>query len=244
VGISSVVNGLALAAIACLTLAACGGGSGSSSAGENPLPGESPSPGESPPPAQPPTSEQPADNSAPQISGTPPARVLVNESYEFVPEAADPDGDTLSFSVSNLPAWAQFDGTTGRLSGTPRQPDIGDHAAITISVSDGELHTALAAFSILVGKDDNDDVAGSATLKWKAPKRNVDGSKLEDLAGYRIYYSQDPANLFNRVEIPERQIIRATIDGLSSGTWYFALTAYTAAGRESELSTIVSKTIG
>jgi hypothetical protein len=232
VGISSVVNGLALAAIACLTLAACGGGSGSSP------------PGESPPPTPPPPSEEPGDNSAPQISGTPPASVLVNESYEFVPEAADPDGDILSFSVSNLPAWAQFDDTTGRLSGTPRQPDIGHHAAITISVSDGELDTALAAFSILVEEDENDAVAGSTTLKWKAPKRNVDGSKLEDLAGYRVYYGQDPANLFNRVEIPERQITRATMDDLSSGTWYFAVTAYTTAGLESELSTIVSKKIG
>jgi hypothetical protein len=159
-------------------------------------------------------------------------------------ERRHPDGDILSFSVSNLPAWAQFDDTTGRLSGTPRQPDIGHHAAITISVSDGELDTALAAFSILVEEDENDAVAGSTTLKWKAPKRNVDGSKLEDLAGYRVYYGQDPANLFNRVEIPERQITRATMDDLSSGTWYFAVTAYTTAGLESELSTIVSKKIG
>ena len=170
--------------------------------------------------------------------------MLVNDTYEFAPEATDADGDPLSFSVSNLPAWARFDPTTGRLSGTPRAPDIGNYADIGISVSDGSLRTALAAFSIVVEADENDGIAGSATLKWKAPKRNVDGSKLEDLAGYRVYYGQDPANLFDRVEIPQRQFTRATIDDLSSGTWYFAVTAYTTAGLESELSLVVTKTIG
>jgi hypothetical protein len=62
----------------------------------------------------------PPSNSAPTISGTPPSSVLEGVQYRFRPSASDPDGDTLSFSISNRPAWAAFDSATGELSGTPK----------------------------------------------------------------------------------------------------------------------------
>ena len=57
----------------------------------------------------------------------------------------------LTFSVTNPPAWAIFDETTGRLSGTPTSADIGTHSDIVISVTDGTDTVALTAFSIAVG---------------------------------------------------------------------------------------------
>jgi hypothetical protein len=208
-------------ALAFLALVGCGGGSGSS-----------------PPVANP--GGSPASNSPPQISGAPATVVTVDKVYEFAPQASDSDGDSLEFSVSNPPSWAQFNTTTGRLSGIPALGDIGDYSSIMISVSDGKLDAALPAFAISV----ENEAAGSATLNWKAPTRNVDGSKLEDLAGFRIYYSQDPSNLVSHVEIPEPHTQRATIEGLVHGTWYFAVTAYTTAEIESSTSEIGSKKIG
>ncbi len=89
-------------------------------------------------------------NRTPTISGTPSTTIVAGRAYSFTPAAADADGDTLQFSIRNKPAWATFDTSTGRLSGTPATTDAGIYAGIAISVSDGTLSAPLAAFSIQV----------------------------------------------------------------------------------------------
>ncbi len=92
-----------------------------------------------------------AANRAPTISGTPTTSVNAGSAYGFTPTASDPDGDTLAFGIANMPAWATFNTTTGRLSGTPTASNAGTTANITISVSDGKGGNAtLAAFSVTV----------------------------------------------------------------------------------------------
>src|SRR5262245_23861512 len=116
---SRATSNLAFAAITFLALAGCGGGGSGSSSGNDSAPPDAPS------------GQPPAANSAPQISGVPVTAVMVGEHYEFEPQASDPDGDALGFFVSNLPSWAGFDKSTGRLSGTPGPGDIGDYSSIT-----------------------------------------------------------------------------------------------------------------
>lgn len=89
-------------------------------------------------------------NLSPVISGSPATAATVGAAYVFTPTASDPDGDVLMFSASNVPAWASFDVTTGRLSGTPLGGDIGSYAGIVISTTDGEFTASLPAFSITV----------------------------------------------------------------------------------------------
>jgi hypothetical protein len=85
--------------------------------------------------------------------------------------------------------------------------------------------------------------AGSATVSWRAPTSNEDGSPLLNLAGFRIVYGTSAAALSEAVEIPSPLVTSAVIEGLPSGTWYFAVKAYTTAGIESDLSTIPYKII-
>lgn len=92
----------------------------------------------------------PPPNTPPSIGGTPPASVVAGNTYSFTPEASDPDAQALFFSVTNLPAWAQFDTVTGRMSGTPSAAQVGIYTDIGISVSDGEAETMLAAFDVEV----------------------------------------------------------------------------------------------
>ena len=92
----------------------------------------------------------PPTNTAPMIGGTPAGSVVAGHSYEFIPQVSDPDGQTLVFSVTGRPSWAQFDAVTGRLWGTPAAGDVGTHSGIAISVSDGVAQTALPAFAIAV----------------------------------------------------------------------------------------------
>ncbi|QSX36018.1 putative Ig domain-containing protein [Shewanella sedimentimangrovi] len=90
-------------------------------------------------------------NDAPVISGTPATSVNEDSAYSFTPSASDVDvGDVLSFSISGKPSWASFDSSTGTLSGTPVNGDVGSYSNIIISVSDGTVSVALSAFSITV----------------------------------------------------------------------------------------------
>ena len=90
-------------------------------------------------------------NRAPTITGTPATTVAEDLAYNFTPTASDPDaGTTLAFSIVNRPSWATFNTTTGRLSGTPTNANVGTTSSIVISVSDGTVTTALPAFNLTV----------------------------------------------------------------------------------------------
>ncbi|HEY5807629.1 MAG TPA: putative Ig domain-containing protein [Povalibacter sp.] len=92
----------------------------------------------------------PATNNAPTISGTPAVSIDAGAAYSFQPTAADADGDSLSFSISNRPSWATFSTASGTLSGTPAVANAGNFANIVVSVSDGKATTSLPAFTISV----------------------------------------------------------------------------------------------
>lgn len=109
---------------------------------------------------------------APTISGTPQTGVVAGTAYSFTPTATDSDGDTLSFSVQNLPVWASFDTATGALTGTPQAVHIGDHRDIVISVGDGVASSSLPAFTItVVDSNDAPQISGSppATVESGQP---------------------------------------------------------------------------
>lgn len=82
---------------------------------------------------------------------------------------------------------------------------------------------------------------GSVTLSWEEPSLNSDGSALNDLAGYKIYYGSSSSNYTNSVDVGN--YTSASISSLSSGTWCFATTAYDAAGNESSYSNETCTTI-
>jgi hypothetical protein len=181
-----------------------------------------------------------ATNRPPTISGVPATSVEAGKLYSFTPTASDPDGQTLTFSIANKPSWAAFDSRTGRLSGTPGTTNVGTTSSVTITVSDGQVSASLAPFSVQVTAP---PVTGSVTLSWTAPTENVDGTPLENLAGYRVRYGQSSSNLSSTVQIPSSTMTSAVIENLAAGTWYFAVKAYTTASVESDLSNVASKTI-
>jgi hypothetical protein len=84
---------------------------------------------------------------------------------------------------------------------------------------------------------------GSVTLSWLPPVENTDGSPLVDLAGYRVYQGTSAASLSPTVRIASPGITRIVVDGLSSGTHYFAVSAFAVSGAESALSAVGSKRI-
>ena len=96
---------------------------------------------------------------SPSIGGTPGTTATVGSNYSFQPTASDTaTSATLTFAISNKPAWATFSTQTGMLFGTPASTNVGTTSNIVISVSDGSKSVSLAAFSIQV----NAVVSGSS----------------------------------------------------------------------------------
>ncbi len=128
-------------------------------------------------------------NEAPTISGTA-TSALVGQAYSFIPTVQDANGDTLTFSIANKPAWADFNASNGALTGTPTT--YGTTADINISVSDGEMSASLPLFSISVYERVQ---ATGQTKSYDATGVEVtDGSVKDDgyyKAGTPLNYERD-----------------------------------------------------
>ncbi len=182
----------------------------------------------------------PPANSAPVISGSPLTSVVAGSAYSFTPIASDADGNSLSFSVLNKPAWASFSISTGGLTGTPSTAQAGTYAGVTISVSDGKTTVALPAFAIAVTTP---LAAGTAAVNWTLPTLNTDGSALADLAGIRIHYGTAPDALSQLNDQANPVLTTYTLTNLTPGPWYFAVSVYTTGNVESAQTNVVSATV-
>jgi len=85
--------------------------------------------------------------------------------------------------------------------------------------------------------------SGSATLSWTAVTENTDGTPLTDLAGYSVHYGTSASALTSVVVLADPGQTSYVVTPLSSGTWYFAVAAYTTGGVQGELSNVATKTI-
>jgi hypothetical protein len=178
-------------------------------------------------------------NRLPTITGSPRSTVMQGTAYAFTPNAADPDGNLLTFTVLNKPAWAAFDSSTGQLSGTPTATDVGATNNIVISVNDGVASASLASFNILVVAT----ATGSAILTWNPPTQNVDGTPLTDLAGYKVYWGTAQGSYQNSATLNNPGLSSYVVEQLTPATWHFVLTAVNSQGVESSYSNAGSKRI-
>jgi hypothetical protein len=179
-------------------------------------------------------------NTPPTISGTPVKTTTVGVPYSFKPTASDANGNALTFSIQNRPSWATFSTSTGMLAGTPTV--AGTASNILISVSDGKAVTSLPAFSLAVMAAAT-STNRTAYLTWVPPTLYDDGTVMTNLAGYRIKYGKSATDLSTVITVNNPGIANYMVEGLASGVWYFAVTAFTSDGSESENSLVVSSSL-
>jgi hypothetical protein len=179
------------------------------------------------------------NNTAPTISGTPSSSGVAGTLYTFTPTAADAESNPLTFSILNMPSWATFSTTTGRLQGTPALTNLGAFANITIRVSDGTTTTSLPTFTITVTQVGQ----GEAAVSWTAPTQTTEGTALTDLAGFRVNYGTSPGSMTQVVQVADPAATSSLIGQLNSGTYYFAVTAYDSSNADSAMSNPVSKVV-
>ncbi len=81
----------------------------------------------------------------------------------------------------------------------------------------------------------------SVTLAWDPPTTDAVGAPLTDLASYRLYYGQaTPVTRDNAAMVEVGSDATFTVDGLSAGVWFFAVSALDTEGNESDLSGEIS----
>jgi hypothetical protein len=83
----------------------------------------------------------------------------------------------------------------------------------------------------------------TADLSWTAPTKNTDGSNLTDLAGYKVFYGQASPPTIQWSPNPGAAALSLTVTGLLPGVNNFAMKSTNAAGIDSDLSGIATKTL-
>lgn len=105
------------------------------------------------------------DNRRPMIQFEAPAVGTVGQVYEYRVTASDPDGDPLTFVVSNHPNGMDIDPVAGVLSWIPTTPQAGTQT-FTVVVSDGQGGTAVqyVTIDVLLDGFSNYIITDRATL--------------------------------------------------------------------------------
>lgn len=105
----------------------------------------------------------------------------------------------------------------------------------------GVLVIATLAF-VFLNADRTEPAIGQATLHWEPPLEREDGTALDAVGGYRIYYGRDPGNLEYSIEV-DGDVTEYRVGELEQGDWYFAVAAVSEEGLESTPSSVVKKTV-
>ena len=101
-------------------------------------------------------------NQAPVLAAIGSKSVIENNNLGFTISASDPDGDSLTYSASNLPSGATFSASTRTFSWTPNTSQSGSYS-VTFAVSDGSL-TDLETVAISVESNALLDSDGDGVL--------------------------------------------------------------------------------
>ena len=128
-------------------------------------------------------------NDMPTITGNPTTLVSESSAYSFIPTTSDEDNDSLSFTILNQPSWSSFNTSTGELSGTPTNSDVGTNSDILISVTDSKGGIAeLATFNIVI-TDSSAPLIGGPSGEMGAQSSSI--SIIENITAVYTFTSNE-----------------------------------------------------
>ena len=101
-------------------------------------------------------------NEAPTITSTAITSATEDTAYSYTLTASDQDaGNTVTFAAPTLPSWLSFDSTTGILSGTPDNDNVGDHTVI-LTATDNNDKITNQSFTITVANTNDAPTVANA----------------------------------------------------------------------------------
>jgi len=133
---------------------------------------------------------------------------------------------TLTWTSTNAQTCEAEDGWTGPqpLQGTFETAPLTQTTPFKLTCF-GQGTSAVVLLTVIVS---------DGRIEWQAPTENVDGTPLTDLAGYNVHWGAASRNYTNSTPVAGSETEwQAT---LSSGFYYFAVTALNAGGEESSQS--------
>jgi len=163
-----------------------------------------------------------SSTAATSAANTDTSTALVTPNVGMIDRSQGMDGSESAASVASNTTSASNTETTAAVSTPGSGSSVGTVAKVTPPIQ---------------------TVNGVATLDWMPPTENNDGSALTNLAGYTVYYGTNRNDLSQSVKVSNPGLASYTVTGLTSGTWYFAVTSYSADGVESTRTATVSTTI-
>jgi hypothetical protein len=143
-----------------------------------------------------------------------------------------PDG-TFTLVADDLTQSAYTDSTV--TSGTTYY-----YVVTAVDTAGGESENSSVASAAPTGGG-GDPGTGTVTLAWDAPTTNEDGTPIDDLGGFKVYVGSSSGQ-YSRVLDPGN-VTDFTVEALSAGAHFFAVTAYDLSGNESAFSNEVAMTI-
>jgi hypothetical protein len=128
------------------------------------------------------------------LQGVPSSSVEVGGNYLYQPTVPASSG-VVTFAIEGQPAWASFDTSTGTLSGTPSQSDVGLTGDITIIASNDTNTGSVGPFTIRVspaapgGGEAPPVISGTPGSSVTAGQSYVFQPQASDAAGQPLTYA-------------------------------------------------------
>ena len=119
-------------------------------------------------------------NSSPVIESDPVTTAKEGAVYNYDVEAIDPDGDTLEFSLLTHPTGMTINSTTGVISWTPTEDQIGENEVV-VEISDGSKSTT-QSFTITV------DEAKLASIEVLPSSMIIQKGSSQTITSITAYY--------------------------------------------------------
>ena len=127
-----------------------------------------------------------ADNDAPSITSTAVTSVNEDSAYSYTVTTSDPEGQSVTVSCTTCPSWASYSSSTGKLTGTPDNDDVGNNAVV-LSATDGTT-AVTQSFTVVVA---NVNSMGSVSLSGTTTEDQTLTATVSDpdgLSGVTITY--------------------------------------------------------
>lgn len=153
------------------------------------------------------------ENGPPVFETLPVSSVFVGERYEYDVIASDPDGDVVSLSVVQAPAWLSFetDGVLGVLSGTPTAGDVGGYTIVLRATDDRGAHKN-QTFSITVKAVGSVNLPPEVVAPVPNQNASLGGAAVSvDLTSIFVDADGDPLEFYVSSSAPD--VADALVDG-------------------------------
>jgi hypothetical protein len=122
-------------------------------------------------------------NSSPIIESDPVTTAKEGAEYTYDVEATDPNGDTLTYSLTVNPTGMTINSTIGVINWTPIESQIGENEVV-VEVSDGSRST-IQEFTIIV------DEAKLASIEVLPSSMTVEVGKTKAITSVTAYYDNN-----------------------------------------------------